>query len=130
MSIPILTPILSFIGEKTLWRIVRFAVIRLAKTFIGKYKPDIHAKKSRKWEWEHAWKPMIAKAKKTDNPLDDPVVDYVYHHQACYIEDGTLVNLLLKAKEQAREKGAACTVATILDALKLIELPPDAEIIK
>lgn len=127
MTIPILSPVIDFIGKKVLWRILRFTVFRLAKTFVGKYRPDVHAKMSRGWEWKNAWRPMIEKATKTPNPLDDPIVRFVYYHQACYIDDGSLSSILRQAEgsqniEEARQH--------IQLALKMIELSPDDSIVK
>lgn len=119
MTIPIVSNVIGFVGEKVLWRILRFTVFRLAKTFVGKYKPDVHAKLSRKWEWERAWKPMIAKAEKTPSPFDDPVVRFAYFHQACYIEDGTLCDILKRAKDSVDMNEVN---DHIKHALKLIEL--------
>jgi len=123
MAIPIMSPIFNFVRKKVLWRVIKFSVIRLAKIFVGKYKPSIHAKKSRKWEWENGFKPMIEKANKTSNPVDDAVLDYVYYHQACYIEDGSLETLLRCAAGE-NEAGRKDLVEGYLQrALDLIVLP-------
>jgi hypothetical protein len=130
MAIPIIGPFVKYVGEKTLWRLIRFALFRMAKTFIGKYKPDVHAKKSREWEWENAWEPMINKARETKNPFDDPVVDFIYHHQACYIEDGRLGNLLRELKEEVKNHSMNRAVEKVQRCLDLIEMPDCPKIMK
>jgi len=124
MAIPIITPILGWAGKKTAWRILKFAVTLAAKTFKDKYQPNIHALKSRKWEWDNVWLPMIKKVKSTTNIIDDPIMEYVYYHQACYIEDGTLSELLRKALvAAARGNETDMIIQNISDALKFIEIP-------
>ena len=129
MPIPIISSVIGFIGEKVLWRLLRFTVKRLSKTFVGKYKPDVHAKKSRRWEWDKAWYPMILKATKTPNPLDDSAVRYMYFHQACYIEDGTLIRLLKDASESVEMGHSNQAGSYLKKALELIDLDEDAHII-
>jgi hypothetical protein len=129
MAIPILSPVLSYIGEKTLWRLLRFSVVKLSKVFVKKYKPDIHAKKSREWEWRNAWKPMIDKAKASKSPLDDPVLNFVYYHQACYIEDGTLGELLRELKKEVKAHSMNRAVDKVQRCLDLIEMPDNPRII-
>lgn len=124
MAIPVITPIITWFGKKTAWRLINWGLKIAARTFKDKYKPQIHALKSRKWEWDNIILPRIKKAKLTANIFDDPIMEYIYYHQACYIEDGKLSELIRSAiASAARGNETDMVIQKLNDALRFIEIP-------
>jgi|GEM_PF-2664206 len=69
----------------------KWALTKGAKVFRGKYSPQEHAMKSRKFMWDNHWRPKVMdKAARSPNQWDDIGADFVYTYNANWIEDGTL----------------------------------------
>jgi hypothetical protein len=68
-----------------------------AKAFRDERLPEVHAKLTRRWMWNHVWFPLMEGSRQTTNKLDDLGADYIYYEQACYIEDGYAPRLLREA---------------------------------
>lgn len=135
MAIPVVAQVcgvvgaaLRPIGKALAWRFVKWGVWIAARVFCGKYKPATHAKKSRAWEWNRYVLPAINKAKSTKTPIDDTALAYAYYHQAYYIEDGTLPELIRRASVAIRRpdgKGVGEALELLGEASRLIELPSE-----
>lgn len=118
--------VLKPIGKAFAWRLVKWGVYIAASVFAGKYKPETHAKKSRRWEWNKYALPAINKAKESKTPIDDTALAYAYYHQAWYIEDGTLPELIRRASVAIRRPtgdGIADALDLLGQASRLIEMP-------
>ena len=95
----------------------RWAMKKGAKVFRGKYPPKVHAMRSRRYMWEHYWKPQVmAAAARTENGWDDLGAEFVYNYNANWIEDGTFERLL-RAMRRALKEGDRITMERVINAL-------------
>lgn len=95
-----------------------------AKAFRKHYSPQLHAQKSRKYMWDNYWSKLRTEAGRTVNKFDDIGADFVYHYNAGYIEDGTLMaNLrIIERCLEYRDRRDDGTIRAAVDGIRsLIE---------
>jgi len=98
-------------------RISEWALRRAANVFRREYPPEVHAKLSRKYMWEHHYRGWRDRATASKNNVDDLASDFGYWYVAAYIEDGSL-DAMLAAAAKSLETHNVANIPAALQAIR------------
>ncbi len=107
--------------------LLKHAMTMGAKVFRDKYKPDVHARKSRRFMWDNHWAKFRNYVWRTENKFDDAAGDFVYWYNAGWIEDNTLRDYLSTIQTAIEHDNPVTAMNAVNEIRKLAYGEPEKE---